>query len=53
MTEQSGTHFIFIYLFILNWSVVDFNSVLVSGVQQSDAVSHTSILFQIRCPHRF
>ena len=37
----------FFNLFFLCWSIVDSQYVLVSGVQQSDAVIHISLLFQI------
>lgn len=42
--------FLFIGLFFLNWSIIDFSIALVSDIQQSDSAVyvyiHTHILFQ-------
>ena len=55
-----STFFIFLFpltyflTFILYWSIVDIQCFAVSGVQQSDSVTHIhlSILFQILLPYR-
>ena len=41
--------FLFFKLLVLYWTIIDYQDVLVSGVQQSDSVIHIpiSILFQI------